>query len=73
MKDSGLTYEEIQQACRACRWIRLTRGPQGYLREFLASRLEQPTPRLAAKVRQLSMEQFTSLCLTIKDNQDAPR
>jgi hypothetical protein len=53
--------------------IRLTQCPQDYLREFLASRLDKPAPKLAAKIRQLSREQFARLCLTIKDKQDAPR
>jgi len=72
VNDSGLTYEEIQQACRACRWIRISSSPQTYLREFLASRLDQLGPALAAKIRHLSSEQFTNLCMTIREKQDVP-
>ncbi len=73
VNQSGLTYEEFQQACRACRWIRITRCPQGYLREFLASRVETETPHLAAKIRQLADQEFVHLCLAIKDQQETPR
>ena len=70
MRENNLTYEEIQQACRACRWIRIPPVPEGYLREFLAFRLDQPAPALAGKIRKLNSEQFLDLCRTIRDKQD---
>jgi hypothetical protein len=70
VNESGLSYEEIQQACRACRVLRLSGNPHEYLREFLACRLDHSAPGLATKIRLLNRDQFTSLCSTIKLTQD---
>jgi hypothetical protein len=70
VNDSELTYEEIQQACRACRWIRIPSSPEAYLREFLAFRLDQPAPALASKIRRLTSQQFEGLCRVIRDKQE---
>jgi hypothetical protein len=67
---SGLSYEEIQQACRACRVFRLGDSPREYLREFLACRLDHSAPALAIKIRLLNRDQFASLCTTIWLNQE---
>jgi hypothetical protein len=70
VNECELTYEEFQQACRVCRWIRIPSSPEPYLREFLAVRLEQVAPPLAAKVRRLDTGQFEALCRAIRDKQE---
>jgi hypothetical protein len=70
VNECELTYEEFQQACRACRWIRIPSSPEPYMREFLAVRLETVARPLAGKIRTLDDEQFGALCRAIRDKQE---
>jgi hypothetical protein len=65
----ALTYEEVQQVCRACRWLRVVRCPQPELRAFLVERLAKQSPALAAKISQLGDRQMEGLCRAIRDKQ----
>jgi hypothetical protein len=66
VKDLDLNYEELQRVRRACRLIRINQCPQPHLREFLAHRLGEQAPALAAKIQQLDDGQMESLCRVVQ-------
>jgi hypothetical protein len=69
-----LTEEEFRRVRAACRLLRVGTPAPGYLREFLARRLEEASARgLAARVRQFRDGQFEALCERIRREQRGDR
>jgi hypothetical protein len=57
-----LTEEEVRRIVAACQSLRIGTAAPGYLKEFLARRLEEASgAALAARVRQFSGEQMEAV------------
>jgi hypothetical protein len=68
--DLDLTEEEFRRVAAACRLLRIGTPAPGYLREFLARRLEEASAEaLAARVRQFSDEQMEALWQRLRQEQ----
>jgi hypothetical protein len=66
----GLTEEDFGRVLAACRLLRLGDDTPGYLREFLALRLEEAScAELAARVRGFTDGQMEVLAARIRQEQ----
>jgi len=63
----GLTLDELMEVVRTCDSIEIEDCTPPYLQDFIAKRLDQSYPALAARVRGFDSEQMDGLCEHIKD------
>ena len=63
----GLTLDELMEVVRTCEAIEIEDCTPPYLQDFIATRLADAFPGLAARVRQLDADQMDLLCEYIKD------
>jgi hypothetical protein len=69
--DLDLTQEELRRVLAACRFLRVGTPAPGYLREFLARRLEESSlDGLAARVRQSTDGLMEALWERVRQEQD---
>ncbi len=67
MRGLGFTLDELVEVVRTCELIAFGTCTLPYLREFIAQRLDEGWPELAAKIRRLDADQMERLCAYIQD------
>ena len=62
----GLTLIELMEVVRTCDSIEIENCTPPYLRDFIATRLDDQFAALAAKTRKLNDQQMDAICEYIK-------
>jgi hypothetical protein len=61
-----VTLEELMEVVRTCAFLEIERCTPTYLQEFIATRLAERLPNLAATVRRLDTDRMNRLCAYIQ-------
>lgn len=67
MRRFTLTLDELMEVVRTCESIEIEDCTPPYLQDFIAARLADTFPSLAAKVRRFDADEMDQLCEYIKD------
>ena len=63
----GLTLDELTEVLRTCESIEIEDCTPPYLKDFIASHLDNSFPAIAGKVRAFDGEHMDALCEHIKE------